>query len=455
MRRLAPAILILVAAEAAVAADDAATGLEFVRRPVSVRQQATGAYGGFDVLQVFGNPALLSSQPRHWAVAVSDQTMFDGAQNLWAAGAAWAPDYGSKGSFGVAVAASGVSSDPVAVMDLSGLETGQSVATSSLRVGVAGYWKRKWLSLGLGAGQASESLSGAATASTGAFLVDAGAVAEAGAWTGGAAFRFRGARAASEIGAGGAYRLNGGIKGLAGVEVAAPITGAAKPVLTAGVAWYAIPLLDVRAGAEMPLGVAGTAPVSPRAGITLHYGGLDFDYAFAAGLEASAGSSHLVSLAYGMGGARGTATARPVRGFAQAGDKVSLAVADFNAVEVSSGDAVVAADLLRSALVQGGAFNLVEKANMEKILAEQAFQQTGCTTQECAVKLGKVLNVTYLAVGTFTKTMGEYFLSVRVVEVESARVVYTDEASAKAIGELREGIRGLAQRLTAAVNTPH
>ncbi|MEK7766930.1 MAG: CsgG/HfaB family protein, partial [bacterium] len=62
----------------------------------------------------------------------------------------------------------------------------------------------------------------------------------------------------------------------------------------------------------------------------------------------------------------------------------NVAVSDFQADGVSSSDASVIANLLRGELVKSGMFNVVEKKNMDKVLAEQAFQQTGCTTQECA-----------------------------------------------------------------------
>jgi TolB-like protein len=88
---------------------------------------------------------------------------------------------------------------------------------------------------------------------------------------------------------------------------------------------------------------------------------------------------------------------------------------------------------------------------MDKILAEQAFQQTGCTTQECAVKLGKVLNVKYLVVGTFGQVLGQYVVAIRVVDVESARVIYSDEVEGNNLPALRSGVKELARRLGAAV----
>jgi curli biogenesis system outer membrane secretion channel CsgG len=106
--------------------------------------------------------------------------------------------------------------------------------------------------------------------------------------------------------------------------------------------------------------------------------------------------------------------------------------------------------MLRGELVQTGVFRVVETANMDKVLAEQAFQQTGCTSQECAVRLGKILNVKRMIVGSFGKLLGRYILSVRIVSVESGEVVQADEARGDTIDQLETSLKALAARLAAS-----
>ncbi len=130
---------------------------------------------------------------------------------------------------------------------------------------------------------------------------------------------------------------------------------------------------------------------------------------------------------------------------------LNVAVADLTASGVSSGDAAVVADLLRGELVKTGVFNVVEKGNMERVLAEQAFQQTGCTSQECAVKLGKLLNVQRMIVGSFGKLLGRHFVSIRVVDVETGKVVYADEAKGDTVDQIDAGLRSLAVRIATRV----
>jgi curli biogenesis system outer membrane secretion channel CsgG len=127
--------------------------------------------------------------------------------------------------------------------------------------------------------------------------------------------------------------------------------------------------------------------------------------------------------------------------------RLNLAVSELAGDAVSASDAAVIANLLRGELVKTGAFNVVEKKNMDRILAEQAFQQTGCTAQECAVKLGKLLNVQRMIVGSCGKLMNRYFINIRVVNVETGEAVYADDAKGTTVDDIETGIRDMAARM--------
>ena len=175
------------------------------------------------------------------------------------------------------------------------------------------------------------------------------------------------------------------------------------------------------------------------------------DYAMAGWMNSGLG----VTAALGAGWMGGRERAEPEaigrKLFLGDSGQATIAVMNFEAQNTAAGDAAVITDLLRNEIVRQGAFNVVDKTNMERILAEQTFQQTGCTSQECAVKLGKILNVRFLVVGTFGKALGRYVLSMRVVEVETAKIIYTDEAEAGDLTGVRTGIHDIANRLTEAV----
>ena len=129
------------------------------------------------------------------------------------------------------------------------------------------------------------------------------------------------------------------------------------------------------------------------------------------------------------------------------GGKLAVAVAELAAEGVPASSAAIAADWLRGALVQTGTVAVVERQNMVKILAEQGLQQTGCTQSDCAVKLGKLLNVQRMVVGSFGKFLDANVLTIRVVDIESGQVVYSDTARGKTSEEMEVAIRALASRL--------
>ena len=129
----------------------------------------------------------------------------------------------------------------------------------------------------------------------------------------------------------------------------------------------------------------------------------------------------------------------------------SIAVAEMDAQGVSSTDAAVISEMLRNRLVNTGGFTVIEKKNMQKVLSEQAFQQTGCTSAECAVKLGKLLNVHGMIVGTFGKLLGRYVISVRLVDVESGQAVLADEAKGDSVDQIERSVDAMVLRMAGAL----
>lgn len=97
-------------------------------------------------------------------------------------------------------------------------------------------------------------------------------------------------------------------------------------------------------------------------------------------------------------------------------------------------------DTLRTSFFKTGKFTVLERTKMDEILKEQKFQLTGCTTTECAVEIGKILNVNYIVVGSVSKIGKEYVLNIRIVDVESSEVVIADMERSDSEKELIDAI---------------
>ncbi len=134
------------------------------------------------------------------------------------------------------------------------------------------------------------------------------------------------------------------------------------------------------------------------------------------------------------------------------GEKLNIAVTDFEArAPLSQSEAAFISDFVRSDIVNSNKFNVVEKNNMSKILAEQGFQQTGCSSAECAVQMGKILNVRLMVVGSCGQLLGQYVITMNVVDVESAKIVYSDDLSVSSSDQLRSSITHMVRKFAASI----
>ncbi|MEW6555863.1 MAG: CsgG/HfaB family protein [Elusimicrobiota bacterium] len=129
-------------------------------------------------------------------------------------------------------------------------------------------------------------------------------------------------------------------------------------------------------------------------------------------------------------------------------EKTNLAVADFAGKNVSAADASIVADFLRIELVNTNLYSVVEKGNMDKILAEAQFQLTGCTEAECAVQIGKILNVQRIVVGSLSKLVDVYYITASLIDVETAKILKAEQVEALSARELPEAAKELVKKLT-------
>jgi curli biogenesis system outer membrane secretion channel CsgG len=129
-------------------------------------------------------------------------------------------------------------------------------------------------------------------------------------------------------------------------------------------------------------------------------------------------------------------------------DSINMAVAEFEGNNVSQADASTAANFLRTELVKDGHFKIVEREEMDKILSEAAFQQTGCTDSSCAVKMGKLLNVQQMILGSVSYIMGSYVINVNIVDIETGQVLNSEKVTTGSLKKLELACVDLVVRIT-------
>jgi len=133
-------------------------------------------------------------------------------------------------------------------------------------------------------------------------------------------------------------------------------------------------------------------------------------------------------------------------------DKPTLAVLDLEGRGISQMEAGSLTDRLRTALVRTRDVTVVERGQMERIMQEQDFQMTGCTSDECAVEVGQLLGVTTMVAGSIGKVGATYSIDLRTIDVGSGQITHSMFRDYR--GEI-DGLLGImpevAQELVAAV----
>lgn len=111
--------------------------------------------------------------------------------------------------------------------------------------------------------------------------------------------------------------------------------------------------------------------------------------------------------------------------FAQAA-KLNIAVSDLAGQGIDQSSTAIISDRLRTELFKQGDFTVLERNAMQEVLKEQGFQQTGCTSDACAVQIGQLLGVSYIVVGTVGKLGHLFTVDVRMIDVSNGKIVYSE-----------------------------
>lgn len=137
------------------------------------------------------------------------------------------------------------------------------------------------------------------------------------------------------------------------------------------------------------------------------------------------------------------------------GTEPAIAVLELIANGVDKNVVAGLSDRLRIELFNSGKFRVMEREQMQTILHEQAFQQSGCLDQQCAVEVGRLINVSYMVGGSITRINNTFSLSTRIIDVETGKIVRTASQDIsgdiqhllhRSLPELARGLAGLAPR---------
>ena len=456
-------------------------GFDVTRSIAGPLAGTVGTHGYFEQMNAFKNPAMLSMQDTNGMLSLGAGILYGALSSNDQIAYTYMEKPASGGVAGIGILGVFTHTENFALYDLDGSKIGKVSPLGMLGKLVLAYQIDKY-TFGAGVGGAYDNVgwsldgangsvgTGGSSSGTTAVLVDAGTRVELGNFNVGGALGVQTGRDAQNrispsnsyltMLLGGAYNFDREFKGALDMEYERTFDngdGLAMPPprLLFGALWDATRMLD------LGLGFTVSEPMSASFGLAVRLAGLKFTYSADMPMEAGPGLAHHIGLAWAFGGRRkvgeAAETSEPVQeiiapGSVETGGKPTIAIADLEPQNVAAGDSAVITDMFRTELVKQRTFSVIEKSNMEKVLTEQSFQQTGCTSSECAVKIGKILNVRYLIVGSFGKLMGQYIITFRMVDVETANVVYSDSSkNLSNQNQVTSSISEMAARLGKAI----
>jgi len=113
---------------------------------------------------------------------------------------------------------------------------------------------------------------------------------------------------------------------------------------------------------------------------------------------------------------------------AQSG-KPTVAILDFEGQGVSASEVQTLTERMRTEIGNTKAVRLIERKAVEKIMMEQGFQQSGCTTDECAAEVGQLLGVQFMISGSIGKMGKSYTIDCKMFSVETGETIRAKNAT--------------------------
>ena len=317
------------------------------------------------------------------------------------------------------------------VYDALGNDTGESFSYKRSIIPLAFAYRLNDWGLGLVFKSYNEEIAGQASGTT---AFDAGVMRKLGPWSFGLAMQNYGGGQVYDYDLVKIQRLGAAYSG-GKYLLAADIKkeGESGTMLSFGGAFSAAEAVKLRCGWRLKDEFGG-----PAFGLGLELGGVSFDYAFLG--YGDFGSIHKAGLALAFGPKAGervqlktfwnrlgeTAGITPEKTtrvkIAKAAAGTSAAVAEFAGKKLPKGSAAGVTEELRAALAGTGLFKLIDKSAMDTTLDEQKFESGGCAGGQCAVEMGRLLNVKLMFTGSLLKDAEGYIIKVDAVDTKTGKI---------------------------------
>jgi TolB-like protein len=137
--------------------------------------------------------------------------------------------------------------------------------------------------------------------------------------------------------------------------------------------------------------------------------------------------------------------------FLHAQDKKPLvAISPLQAKKVDPEEVDLISEALAGELQSTGAFRVMERGQMDRILKEQGVQSSGlCDGNECAVEVGKILGIDKIVVGSVGRIGTLFIINTRLVDVQTGEILASVRRTKD--GELKDVLTSLVPQVGRAL----
>lgn len=94
-----------------------------------------------------------------------------------------------------------------------------------------------------------------------------------------------------------------------------------------------------------------------------------------------------------------------------------IAILDFSANNTTATNAKIVRNAFEVSLYKTGAFDILERKQIDLILQEHNLQMSGCIDTSCAVEIGRLLSTDLVVIGSLDK-FGDYLLTIKIVDLK-------------------------------------
>lgn len=137
-----------------------------------------------------------------------------------------------------------------------------------------------------------------------------------------------------------------------------------------------------------------------------------------------------------------------LQAYVKESDRKNIAIVGFSATpNVGAEVPGILTEVFQDIIVKTKAFNVVERRRIDPVLKELKLQQSGLTDTEGAASLGRILNAQEIFLGTVQSIGGYKIVSVSMVDVQTAKIIYSDAGQYETEKDMRDLALTLVNKL--------